>query len=236
MAPRIPRAGSSHTVANGLQQKGEPPQSSLATQLVSRFANGTKASKDHDQETFQQLLREVLGAEIEQNSQSQFHDTGIEITYKLIYVIVKAGLDTLANDNPFNRETGLSKQLIDSLAAVESTLKRSPEVLFVSAPGQLPRADSQGVLFLWLIPRIVAVAARTQEQGIVDHVLKLLGIILASERKTESSGIILKYIEGCIKGQPHRRAMSITADSLKIFLLTLSLPPPAQLLIKVALE
>lgn len=217
MARGVGRSGSGRPVFSELQQNGDPPQSTLAAQLVNRFTDGKNHSKHQDRESFRQLLREVLGAESEQGWQAQTHDTDNDVNCKLVYVIVKAGLETLANGDPFGGQIERSRQAVDSLAAVEYTLRKNPEILFIPTPGDESLPNPNGPLFLWLIPKLLNVAGQLQDEGIGDCLLKLLRTIVSVERKIHIKGVriysIVKYVKGCIRGQlEHSKLDDVNAD------------------------
>lgn len=205
MARGVGRIGSGRPVFSELQHNGDPPPSTLAAQLVNHFTDGKKYSKNQDQETFRQLLREVLGAENEHGLQAQTHDTDNDVNCKLVYVIVKAGLETLATGDPFSGQAERSRQAIDSLVAVEYTLRKNPEILFIPTPSHKSLSNPNGPLFLWLIPKLLNVAGQLQDERSGDPVLKLLRTIVSLERKIHIKGVriysIVRYVKGCIKGQ-----------------------------------
>ena len=226
MARGVGRSGSGRPVFGEMQQNGDPPQSTLAAQLVNRFTDGKNRLEHQDQETFRQLLREVLGAESEQLRQAQTHDTDNDVNCKLVYVIVKAGLETLASGNPFGGQSERSRQAVDSLAAVEYTLRKSPEILFVPTPGHESLPNPNGPLFLWLIPKLLGVAGQLQDDGVGDCLLKLLRTIVSVERKIHIKGVriysIVKYVKGCVKGQlEHSKLNGVIADDTTDLLICL---------------
>ena len=186
-----------------MQQIGEPPHSTLAAQLVNHLTDGRQHSRNQDKETFRQLLSELLSAESERSSQGQVPDAGDEVDYKLVFVLLRASLDTLIGEEQFSKQSERSKQVIDCLIAVETTLKRSPGVLLIEASGQVPGLDGCGPLFMWFIPKILFIVSR----GPIfkENCLRLLQTILCLERKIHGSGIrkhsITKFVKGCSLGQ-----------------------------------
>lgn len=231
MVRGIGRIGPGRPVFSELQQNGDPPKSTLAAQLVNHFTDGKKHPKNQDQETFRQLLREVLGAESEQQCQTDKYETDTDVNYKLIYVIVKAGLETPTRDDPFSEQDERLRQVIDSLVAVECTIRRDPDALFVVPSSQGPGPNCHGPLFIWLIPKVLALAGQSSDGGIRAGILKLLKTILSLERKTHIGGVnlhsILKYSKGCIKGQSVvlRSGLGAANQTSKTFCHTLKLPP-----------
>lgn len=205
MARGVGRSGSGRPVLNQLSQNAEPPQSALAAQLVSHFTDGKKHPRTQDEETFRQLLREILGTESGQVVRTEALETDSDVDCKLIYVIVKAGLEKMTSDDPFNRKTERYRQVADSLAAINFTIKRNPEVLFVAPPFQGPDPWSIGPLYLWLLPKLLALTGCPQDSKIIDGVLRVFTTLLVTERKTHLRRVnlhpVLKYVKGCINGQ-----------------------------------
>ena len=205
MARGVARTGSGRPVFSELQHNGEPPKSTLAAQLVNHFTDGKKHSRNQDQETFRQLLQEVLGSEDEQYPRTEAIETDSVVNYKLIYVIFKAGLEALHSEDPFGQQDEKHKQAVDSLAAIELTIRRSPEVLFAAPSNQESDPKLKGPLFLWLVPKLLNLTGKSQDRGITDCVIQLLKTSLINEKKVHSKGknlnLVLKYLKGCIKGQ-----------------------------------
>jgi hypothetical protein len=200
MARGVARSGSGRPV----QQNGDPPQSTAA-QLVNHFTDGKKHSKIKDQETFRLLLREVLGTDNEQISHPNAFETDSNVNFKLIYVIVKAGLDVLTPDDPFGRSRELRLQAIESLSAIEHTIGRNPEVLFVTSPSQKGDPKPHGPLYIWLVPKVLALISHPSDENVTNGVTKVLEAALVAERKTHirkaGKSSVMRYIQGCVKGQ-----------------------------------
>lgn len=198
MARGLGRTGSTR------QQNGDPPASTLAAQLVNHLTDGKTHPKNQDQETFQQLLHEVLGVENEGNSEIQTQGIDNDVDYKLVYVIVKAGLETLTNGNASSKNFEASRKAIESLTAVENTLKKNPNIPFILASGQESAPHAHGPFYLWLVPRLLAVAAQVQDDLVVKQVIKILRMIVSLEKQAHLKEArvcsIVKYIRGFIKG------------------------------------
>ena len=205
MARGVGRTGSGRPVFSELQQNGEPPRSTLAAQLVNHFTDGKKHSKNQDHDTFRQLLQEVLGSEEEQHPRTEAIETDSIVNYKLIYVIFKAGLEALHSDDPFGKNDEIQKQAIDSLAAIEYTIRRNPEVLFAAPSSQETDPKLEGPLFLWLVPKLLDLTGKSQDCGTTDRVIQILKTSLINEKKVYSKerklNLVLKYLRGCTKGQ-----------------------------------
>lgn len=233
MARGMGRTGSARPVFSELQQNGDPPQSTLAAQLVNHFTDGKKYSKNKDDETFRQLLCEVLGAESTRDSQSHNHETDNDVNYKLVYVIVKAGLETLTDGDPFSEQAEKCQQAIDSLTAVEYTLKRSPEILFILSPNNEFSSRFGIPLFLWLIPKLLAVAGSAQNSSVKDCVLNVLRTIIVLEQENHVKGArifsIGKYLNGCVRGLHAKLYQSSTANDPTDFLTYLEASAPGKI-------
>ncbi|KAL6718301.1 serine/threonine-protein kinase M1 [Lecanora helva] len=197
MVRGVGRSGARCPVPNEVPQNGDAPQSTLAAQLVNQLADIKTHPKHQDRETFRQLLREILG------SKSDSHDVDRDVSYKIIYVVVKAGLETLLGDGPFDKRAEIFGQAVDSLAAVESTLTRNPDVLYTNGPAQGPDLYHHGPLFLWLIIKLLTIAGQVDEEAIIDGIIRLLNKVLFLEKKTHIGGVkkytILKYMKGCFR-------------------------------------
>ena len=189
---------------NELSQNAEPPQSTLAAQLVSHFTNGKKLSRDQDEETFRLLLREILGTENGQAVRAEPLEMDSDVDCKLIYVIVKAGLERMISDDPFNGKNQLRRQASDSLTAINLTIKRNPQVLFVTPQFQGLDPRPIGPLYLWLLPKLLALTGCLQDSEIIEGVLHVFATFLISEKKTHVRRVnlhpIRKYVKGCING------------------------------------
>ena len=204
MARGVDGGRSGRAVLDQLSHNAEQPQSTLTAQLVSHFTNGKKRPQNQDEEAFSQLLREVLDTESGQAVCREALKTDNDVDCRLIYVIVKAGLEKATLDEPFDGKTGLSRQAADCLAAIDFTIKRNPEILFVAPQFQELDPRLTGPLYLWLLPKLLALTGRLQDSGITDGVLAVLTTFCINERKTHVqkaiSHPILKYMKGCING------------------------------------
>jgi len=209
MARVAGRSGPIRTPLNGLHPNGEPPQSTLAAQLVDKITEEKARLSDHGDETFRQLLREVLSGDNDQSIHGPGIETNINVNYKLIYVIVKAGLDPLIQVNLFSGRDSHFRQAIESLAAIETTIQRNPDVLVTIPSGSGQDPNYGGPLFLWLIPKLLGLISRAQSE-FEKSIMQLLRTVLTTQRKTHIKGakshLILKYLKGVVAG----RLLSIT--------------------------
>lgn len=204
MARGVVRSGSGLAVPDQLSHNAEPPQSTLAAQLVSHFTDGKKHPRNQDEETFRQLLHEILGTGSGQIVRADPLEKDSDVDCKLIYVIVKAGLEKVALNDPFDGKTELSRQATDSLTVINSTIKRNPEVLFVAPQFQGLDPWPIGPLYLWVVPKLLALIGCLQDNAAINGVPHLFTTFLVTERRTHvRRGIlhpVLRYVKGCIDG------------------------------------
>ena len=205
MARGVERNGSGRAVLNPLSQTAELPQSTLAAQLVNHFTDGKKHPRNQDEETFRQLLREILGIESGQVVRAEPLETDSDVDCKLIYVIVKAGLEKAISNDSFSGKGDLSIQVNDSLIAINFTIKKNPEVLFVAPQFQGLDPRPSGPLYLWLLAKLLALVGRLQDSGTLNGVLRVLRTLLVTEKKTHITKVnlhpITKYLKGYLDGK-----------------------------------
>lgn len=187
------------------RQNGEPPSSTLAAQLVQQFTDVKKRHRVHDNGTFRQLLDEVLGAKTNSSFSNIAHQSGIDVDFRLIYVIVKAGIEQVLHSRNVDIPAALVIQTKDSLAAVDLTLRRNPDVLFAASSG--PDVDSQyrGELYKWLLPKLFSLIRIECKPDLSERVSQTLRTIVLAERKIHPITIerhaINMYIRGCTCGK-----------------------------------
>lgn len=199
------KTASGRPVLNEVHPKEDPPRSTFTAQLVDHFTDGKVHPHRQSQEAFRQLLREVLGTEYQPVFRGQAVDTDADVNYKLIYVIVKAGFETPVHGDPFYEHGQSSRQTADSVDAIELTIRKNPGILFTFPSNKEAHPYFGGPLYLWIVPKLLALFAHTDEIDIRIRVTKLFRTMLAIERETHSKGVkgrsISRLIKGCISGQ-----------------------------------
>ena len=121
-------------ITNGVHKNGDgPPPSTLAAQIVQNQYRAAP-QKNGEAATFAQLLREIL------HDHAATPETNVQVNVKLISVVAEAGLAPLADDNPFPQWDSLIAQAIDSIAVIQATIRRQPEVLFSTISEKIGRA------------------------------------------------------------------------------------------------
>ncbi|KAF2724888.1 hypothetical protein K431DRAFT_261173 [Polychaeton citri CBS 116435] len=141
MARRHQTEGSSHV--NG----DRPPPSTFAAQLVqNQTRQDASQHQNGDGATFTGLLHEIL------YNPAAVPETDVNVNAQLISVVIEAGLAVLTQDNPFAQWNLLIPQAQDSMAVIEATIRRQPQIL-------LSRSNSDGPqLFLWLLAKLISVS------------------------------------------------------------------------------
>lgn len=200
---RITRvAAPHHVVPNGNSTNGDLPPSTRAAQLAEHLTNNQTQAQDSDSESFQQLLREVLAGNFDQSTED---DLEIEVNGRLIFVIVRAGIEAAISPSPFISSSSLRKHVVDSLRAIELTVQRSPGVLYTAAPSP-PENDEPGVpLYQWLLPKVLALLSKNEFLELFDQIVALLVVCIKAQEifskpDLGSAGVLI-YIKGFIRGR-----------------------------------
>lgn len=183
---------------------GQPPPSTYAARIVdnltgARRRSGSSANQAH----LRQLLQMILDADRNGDVLSGAHETNTEVNYRLIYTIVRAGLETLFC-SPFDDQRDVQVQALNTLAVVDLTIRRSPEVLFCDPLNQDPVIRPVGPLFLWLIPHLVNLLSHETNQDIREGAEEVLTTALKVQTRASTSRSrlhpIVKFLQGCIDG------------------------------------
>lgn len=205
MAPRHDRSGPIYAAqGNASANEDRPPASTFAAQIVDNLSN-TKAQKNpSNQAILRQLLREILDADQAEYPPAGTIETNIEVNQRLIYVISRAGLDNIHDDNPFEVQKDVHAQALDSLSVIDLTIRRCPDVLFSVSEESNVRSQPTGPVFLWLVPQMINLLEDKTIEEIRIGAEKILRLSLSLQRRSIASKTrlhpIFKYIQGCIKG------------------------------------
>jgi serine/threonine-protein kinase ATR len=172
-----------HNIARGpavfggddLSDANLPPPSTLAAQLVRNHVDTARGFNQPDTTvTFRQLLQEIL-------NKTSVPETDVDVNHKLVKVVVEAGLDVLFQNDPFAQWDFLIPQAVDSLAVIQSTIQRQPDILFHTASsdsGQHPH------LLLWLFPKLLMLAKHPKGHQLQDPLTSLMSSLVLSLSKT----------------------------------------------------
>ena len=177
---------------NGVHINGNaPPPSTLAAQIVQNQTRPVPQPQTGEKATFADLLHEIL------HDHAATPETDIHINVKLINVVAEAGLAPLVEGNPFAQWDVLIPQAIDSIAVIEATVKRQPEVLFTQVSPDGPQ------LLLPLITRLAAVCGRQkcEELPIVPLLDCMLGTLKASIDLWQHAQTLRQVVQECVDGR-----------------------------------
>lgn len=153
-----------------------PPPSTLAAQLVRNHVETARGVRQPDTTVpFRQLLQELL-------NKTSVPETDVEVNHKLIKVVVEAGLDVLFQDNPFPQWGFLLPQAVDSLAVIQSTIQRQPEILFQGGPQ--PNLEQHPHLLLWLFPKLLMISKHSKGDQLQASLASLLSSLVLALSKT----------------------------------------------------
>lgn len=123
------------------------PPSTLAAQIVQNQNRPSVTKYGEQQALFASLLQEIL------HNPTANVETNIDTNVQLIRVLVEAGLDVLAREQPFAQNILLDRAT-DSVAVIERTIARQPALLIH------PVSQNGPPLCLWLFVRIASIAGR----------------------------------------------------------------------------
>lgn len=199
----MPNCAGSVNMTGLPQSSGELPASTLAAQLVKNLTHVKQHSNHQDRADFENLLQIF---ETEKKGERPVEVTeDVEESAKLVDVVVKAGLDALSRENPFEGLDTLVRKASRSLGVIDVTIRRCPEVLFFQAGEHDADPRLCGPLYLWLVPKLLVVAGNERFEELRPDVATVLRCSMAMEKKVRAKGArlhrIVRYIQGCIKGK-----------------------------------
>lgn len=142
MTRRSAAANSNHN--NG----DEPPPSTYAAQLVQNQTRHAASQQPGETAPFAQLLHEIL------HDQNAAQELDVNVNAQLIAVVTELGLAPVNTENPFADQELLLSQAADSLAVIETTVKRQPGVLLLQIAPDGPQ------LLLSLLAALIALCGR----------------------------------------------------------------------------
>ena len=206
MAPSTSEFGSPRPTLNGHAQNGDLPASTRAIQIADRLADGRRHGHPQDRESFRHLLNEILESSNQQESE-QIAEDDVEISSKLLFVIVKAGLEPPTPPNPFSIIADVNAQLLDSLKAVLITLARCPAVTFSPPPNHPSEGTRCGFFFYWLIPKVLLCSISVDDYQIHETASNIIETCLLAGRQSKVSPAeweaVPKYLKEFLKGLAH---------------------------------
>lgn len=205
MIPSVRRLTHGHATIKISRQYRNPPASTLASQIIENLTQTTINSKSQNRQIFRRLLQEILHSEDDGDNVVETAETNVNVNYRLIYVVVRAGLESLFDDEVAKDQDETQKQAVASLSVVDLTLRRCPAVLFLIFQSHETDLQFNGPLYLWLVPKLFLIIGRTKDIDLRSGSLRVLKTMLQIEKKANLKQckfrLIFKYLQGCIDGQ-----------------------------------
>lgn len=176
---------------NGERTNGDgPPPSTLAAQLVQNQTRQTTSQPQDENATFRGLLHEIL------HNHAATQEGDVAVNAQLVSVVNQAGLVPLTLDNPFADWEVLIQQAGDSIAVIETTVRRQPEVLLIQLNPDGPQ------LVLNLLATLLAFYGRPKCEDLV--IAPLLGSILEALSSSidlwQQAGVFREVLQECMNG------------------------------------
>ena len=176
--------------------KGEQPPSTLAAQIVRHHERTAQPKQDGQMATFGYLLKEIL-------NNPTFEETDLEVNYKLVRVVVEAGLDVFLQDDPFTRKSVMVDQAKHSILVIRSTIHRNPALLLFPNEGRNEGSDQQ--LFLWILPRVLVLLGNPKADDIqhdLQHLLcSLISSLMGASHLWQNALSYLDIYKSCADGE-----------------------------------
>jgi serine/threonine-protein kinase ATR len=165
-----------------------PPPSTLAAQVVQNHQQPPQ--QQNGDNALKHLLRQLL------DSPDTAQETDIHVNVQLVHVVSEAGLAPLAQLDPFANRTDLLAEAKDSIAVIERTLKRQPEILFT------PVAERGPQLGLLLFARLASVCGKigVDDLSIVPLVESAVQAALASIELWKAAELLRQLCIDIIEG------------------------------------
>ena len=190
---------------NGLFENRAPPPSTFAAQIVDNIESASdQPNQTSSRAHLRELLHRVLEADRQGSSSEGAFDSSLEVNHKLICVVVKACLLNLPSVDPFDGQNEFQEQARDSLAVIELTIRRNPDVLFASLTGDGTHPKQECPLFLWLVPHLLNLLTYKNDNTICAGVRTALQTALSIERRPSTLRLklhpVLDLLRNCVDG------------------------------------
>ncbi|USW55643.1 Putative phosphatidylinositol 3-/4-kinase, catalytic domain, FATC domain, UME [Septoria linicola] len=201
-----------HATLNGNHFTGDaPPPSTLAAQIVQNQTRQATSQPQEENASFRDLLHEIL------HSNAAAPETDVNVNAQLINVVLQAGLVPLTLDNPFADWDILIPQAMDSIAVIESTIRRQPQVLMAQLAPDGPQ------LILSILATLIALCGKAKCEQ-----LAVRGLIVTSLNSLERSHELWRNARGLLEVLQHcvDEVLSVLeALPMHAATLNISLPP-----------
>ena len=178
----------------------EAPSSTMAAALINNIST-SKAPQLIPQDDLHRVMSEVSSREnnIEELTESE----KLEHKHKLIYVFVRAVLERLSRDAPFNNVETLIDQALEALDILISTVREVPDVLLHTLnPETSLHSRGQEPLWLWLFPRLLTLLGRRNCERLTDRIKEcfrvVFQVVTESPKLWDLSSLFFYYLKECV--------------------------------------
>ncbi|CAK3819966.1 kinase rad3 [Lecanosticta acicola] len=167
---------------------GDAPPSTLAAQLVQQQSRQDASQHLGGVATFQELLHEIL------HNDSAVQETDVNVNVQLISVVTQMGLEPITKDNPFSNWDVLIPQAVNSIAVIEKTIVRQPDVLLAQAAQDGPQ------IFLTLLTTLLAACGppKCRELPIPRLLSSALAALSKSSHLWQQALVLQEVIRECV--------------------------------------
>lgn len=171
------------------------PPSSVAV-IVQNLRSVDGSARLVGRDIFQQLLAEVLGHNGGDPTDAAELEDSVGVNYKVVEVVMDAGLSILLQEDPFASTDELLLQAGNSLLVVRLTIQRSPQVLFCSPPVESGAEANRPVLFLWLLPRLLPLLGHKATETLVQDLIETIEALFVAAARIPEAWRYLKTVMG----------------------------------------
>lgn len=188
-----------HATSNGNHLHTDPPPpSTLAAQLVQNQTRQPTSQHQEEVASFRDLLHEIL------HSNAAAPETDVGANAQLVNVVIQAGLVPLTLDNPFADWDVLLPQAMDSVAVIESTIKRQPDVLLAQTSPDGPK------LILSILATLIALCGRPKCEQLAVRRLLLCSLqsLDTSIHLWQHARALSEVLQQCVDGMSCIRKVS----------------------------
>jgi serine/threonine-protein kinase ATR len=212
-----------HRPSGQLNGDFEPPQSTMAAQLINNLSSTNKPSRQNGQDDLRALweLSNMANSAEELSSL----DLKLEYHHKLIYVFVRLVLEPLTTDDPFLDVQNVVSQASDAIDAFILAIKETPSVLaYVSAPGSFQGREHEP-LWVWLFPRLLALLGRRRCDSLTEKIKDLFFVSFQAVARSPTlwylASLFFCYLKECVTSTSTRYILfdfssTVTYQSLAI--------------------
>lgn len=179
-----------HTTTNGYHANGNgPPPSTLAAQIVQNQTRQPTSQPKDESAIFRGLLHEIL-------HNQGVQETDVNVNAQLVSVVVQAGLSPLTTENPFADWDVLLQQATDSIAVIETTVRRQPEVL------QAQQSPNDPPLVLTILLALIGICGRPKCEDVPSRRLleSLLSSLESSLDLWQQMSVLRSVLQDCVDG------------------------------------